>query len=101
MHTVIRTYTGIPGATAQVKPKAKDLEATIRRAPGFIAYYFLETTDGITTVTVCQDRKGCDESTKLAAQWIKDNLPNVIKSPPQIIEGDLAFRFYAEQTART
>ena len=61
-------FPGAPGVAAQFKPRAKDIETEIRRAPGFIAYYMLDTPDGITTITVCQDRAGCDESSKLAAK---------------------------------
>ncbi len=101
MHAVVRTYTGSSGAVAQLKPRAKEIEATIRRAPGFVAYYLLETPEGLTTLTVCQDRAGCDESSRLAAQWIRDNAPDVIKKAPQITQGELAIGIHAEQTVRT
>ena len=101
MHSVIRTYTGAPGAAAQLKPHAKEIETLLRRAKGFIAYYLLDTPDGMISITVCQDRAGCDESTQLAAQWVRENKPNLFKSPPQITQGDLALRFYSEEHART
>ena len=67
--------------------------------PGFIGYYLVKTSDGASTITVCQDRNGCEESTKRAANWIKQNLPQMKLSPPQIISGETTITF-SKATAR-
>ena len=61
--------------------------------PGFIAYYFIATKDGGASVTVCEQRAGCDESTRLAADWIGKNLPNLKLNPPHVAEGEVSFKF--------
>jgi hypothetical protein len=93
MYTVIRNYTGTPGLGVELQKRSMDIEAEITSVPGFIAYYFLKTSEGIATVTVCEDRAGCDESTKRAANWLRQNLPNLKVNAPQVIAGELGFRF--------
>lgn len=100
MHTVIRTYTGTPGAAGQLKSRGRDIESLIKTAPGFIAYYLLDTPEGMTSVTVCEDVAGCEESNRMAAKWLRENMPQLAPKPPQIIHGELALRFYSKAPAR-
>jgi hypothetical protein len=74
MHAVIRKYTSSPEVLAEARPKLAQLEQTMRGTPGFVAYYFLETDDGITTITVTEDESGTTESMGRAAKWVQDNL---------------------------
>ena len=99
MYTVIRNYTGAPGLGDELKKRSKDIESEISSVPGFIAYYFVTTNDGIASVTVCENRSGCDESTKRAASWLRQNMPQLKVPPPQIISGDVAFKFSTRKTA--
>jgi len=39
----------------EAKAKFADLEQTMRKTPGVVAYYFLETADGVAPVTVTED----------------------------------------------
>ena len=94
MHTVIRTYTGNAGLAEELTKRQSTIEQIIREVPGFIAYYLIQTSDGIASVTVCENKTGTDESSRRAAEWIKTNLPQFATKPPTITEGDLAFRFY-------
>ena len=100
MHTVIRSYTGAPGFAEDLKKRTSDIETEITTVPGFIAYYCLKTTDGATTVTVCEERTGCDETTKRAAAWLKKNMPNLKIGPPQIIGGEVSFKFASYKTTK-
>jgi hypothetical protein len=93
MHTVIRNYTGTPGLADELKKHSSEIESLIAAVPGFIAYYLIKTPEGASSVTVCESRTGCDETSKLAADWIRKNLPSLKISPPQIIQGDLLFKF--------
>ena len=38
-------------------------------------------------MTLCEDKAGIDESVRLAADWIKKNVPNTGVGPPVIKEG--------------
>ena len=98
MFTVIRTYSGAPGLADELKQRSKEIQKEIETVPGFVAYYMIKTPDGATSVTVCDDRAGCDESTRRAANWLRQNLPNLKLSPPQVTVGELAFKFATYST---
>ncbi len=89
MYAVVRNYTG-QGASqlfGEVKGKEEDLERVIRGVPGLVSFTMLRTADGGITVTVCQDKAGTDESTRLAAEWVRANT-TASANPPVISEGD-------------
>jgi hypothetical protein len=44
------------------------------------------------TVTVCEDKAGTDESSRRAADWVKDNV-SATADPPTITEGDTVLQF--------
>jgi hypothetical protein len=74
MHAVIRKYTGSPNVVDEARVKLGHLEETMRGVPGFVAYYFLETDDGVTTITIADDEAGATESMGRAANWVQENL---------------------------
>ena len=49
----------------------------------------IDTGDGGMSVTVCEDKAGIDESVRIAADWIKKNVPNTGASAPKITEGQV------------
>ena len=93
MHTVIRNYAGAPGLADDLRKRSKDIETEISSVPGFIAYYLVKTAEGAASVTVCDEKSGCDESTKRATNWLRQNMPNLKLSPPQVITGEVSFKF--------
>jgi len=90
MRAVIRTYSG-PGAKTLLeeleKNKAK-IQSAISAVKGLVSYSLVSTGDGGMSVTVCEDQKGIDESTRIAADWIKQNMPSVA-AKPSITEGSV------------
>ncbi len=89
MYTVVRQYSG-QGASQifdAIEGKKDEVERLIRGVPGFVSYSLLRTNDGGVSVTVCQDKAGTDESVKIAADWVKQNVATAV-SPPTISEGD-------------
>jgi hypothetical protein len=94
MHAVIRQYSGsgteeLFDALEQREPEVRELISTV---PGFVSYTALRTADGGTTVTVCQDKEGTDESTRRAADWVAENI-DVSIGAPSITEGDTSLQF--------
>ena len=91
MHTVIRSYTCPPDVIAEGRPKLADLEATMRQIPGFVAYYFLETADGLTTITIAEDESGTEKSMELAVSWVKQNLSQTaaLLGAPGVTRGEV------------
>lgn len=87
MHVVIRKYTASPQYIEEVRPTLARLEEKMRAIPGFVAYYFVETDDGIATVTITEDETGTAESMGHAVTWIAEETPNFAPSAPEITQG--------------
>ena len=87
MHVVVRTYATSPSYVEQVRPKLAHLEEAMRALPGFVAYYFVETEDGITTITITEDATGTTESMGRAVTWMRENTPADLPGAPEVIEG--------------
>ena len=90
MQTVIRTYTCSPDVLVEGRPKLADLEATMRQTPGFVAYAFLETPDGLTTIMTTDDVAGTEESMVRAVAWVQQHLQQtaVLLGPPEVTRGE-------------
>jgi hypothetical protein len=90
MHALIRRYTAPPEVIDEARPQLADLEQTMRQLPGFVAYYFLETADGIATITVTEDEVGTEESMGRAATWVAQRLTETraLLSAPEVTRGE-------------
>jgi hypothetical protein len=89
MHAVVRSYSG-SGATELfdlLEQRKAEVESVIRGVAGFVGYTLIRTDDGGTTVTVCQDKAGTDESLRVARDWIQENASDLGVSPPAVSEG--------------
>lgn len=89
MHAVVRTYSG-QGAKELLnllEQRKAEVERLIRAVPGFKAYSLIRTADGGISVTVCQDKRGADESLRVAKDWIQQNAANLSTRPPVVSEG--------------
>jgi len=94
MYAVVRTYSG-QGASELfdlLAQREEDVKELISGVPGFVTYAAIRGGDGGVTVTVCEDKAGADESSRRAANWVKDNV-GVTTDPPAITEGDTVLQF--------
>jgi hypothetical protein len=94
MHVAIRTYSG-QGASElfdALAEREQDVKALISTVPGFVSYQAFRTDGGGQTVTVCQDKDGTDESSRRAAEWVKENI-GVNVDPPVLTEGSAVLHF--------
>jgi hypothetical protein len=53
---------------------------------GFVSYTASRSGEAGLTVTVCQDKTGTEESSRRAADWVKENI-GATANPPVIAEG--------------
>ena len=94
MHVVIRSYSG-QGASELFEllgQREEDVRSIISDVPGFVSYAAFRTGGGGATVTVCQDQAGTDESSRRAAEWVKENVSTTV-DPPTITEGSTVLQF--------
>ena len=92
MYTVLRRYPDQVVLDAIVERKT-DVEALLRGVPGFISYQALRAGAGGLTITTCKDQAGTTESSRRAAEYIRENVSVAAGTPPEIIEGEVVFHF--------
>jgi hypothetical protein len=93
MHASIRRYTGVdPRFWDQIAQHRTNLEATFRRLPSFRSWYLVRTGDGLTTVTLCEDQAGAEESARVAATYIREIMADMIPNAPAVATGEVVER---------
>jgi heme-degrading monooxygenase HmoA len=93
MHVVIRRYNDNAKLMDVLEQKHADVERLIRGVPGFVAYYLVRSTDGGASISVYQDQAGTRESTRLAGDWVRQNAPEAVGTPPEVTEGETIIQF--------
>lgn len=91
MYMAVRTYQAASGAAEEIGRRvAAGFVPIISQAPGFIAYYVVNAgNDVVASVTVFQEQAGADESNRMAANWVKENLASLLPTPPEITAGEV------------
>jgi len=70
----------------------------ISKAPGFVSYYAVDAGSGtLATVSIFESRSGAEESNRLAADFVKKNLPELANGSPEITSGEVI----SSQTVRS
>lgn len=94
MHYVTRQYKADPNAMGEIVRRAREgFVPLISAAPGFVSYTMTDGgEDGLFTVSGFEDRAGAEESVRLAASWVKDNLATLLPDPPRITSGETLLR---------
>lgn len=89
MFAVIRHYHFNPGDGAEIDRRIREeFVPIIKNANGFVRYYWLDTGNGEgASLSVFEDKAGADESVRLAADWVKENLSKLLVEKPEVIEG--------------
>jgi heme-degrading monooxygenase HmoA len=88
MNAVIRHYRGNSQLFDELERRTDEVEKVIRGISGFVSYYLVRTEDGGGfTVSVFEDKTGTDESIRVAADWVRQNVPQAAGSPPEVLEG--------------
>jgi hypothetical protein len=93
MHATIRRYEGIDaGRTDElVKNVDENLLPRLTKMPGFSGYYLIEAGNGImSSVDFFETSQQSDESTRVAATWVRDEkLEKALPNPPKITGGEV------------
>jgi len=89
MFAVVRHYRFKPEDGAKIDRLVQEgFVPLIKRAKGFIRYYWLDTGNGEgASFSVFKDKAGADESIQLAAEFVKANLADLTVQKPEVIEG--------------
>jgi hypothetical protein len=91
MHAAIRQYQVDPGSVDEFRQGVNEgFLPTIKDVYGFQAYYAVDAGGGrLATVSVFDDQAGAEESTRMAADWIRQNMASLVPNPPEVLEGEV------------
>ena len=92
MYIVVRDYRSEdPNVVAEAVQRQESLKETIRGIKGVIAYYVVDTGNGgLASITIVEDQAGADESVRVAAAWVRENMAQWAPNAPTIIQGEVA-----------
>jgi heme-degrading monooxygenase HmoA len=89
MYATVRTYSASPEMADALISNETDVKTLLSGIEGFHAYYLVRTADGAVSVSVYDNESGADESNTAAAAWVRDNLPQVSGSVPEVSAGEV------------
>ncbi len=91
MFAVIRHYHFDKKDSAEIDRLVREeFVPLIKKAPGFVRYYWLDTGEGEgASFGVFRDKAGADESVHLAADFVREHMSKLLRQKPEIIEGPL------------
>ena len=94
MYAVVRRYTDASALSDALVEHLDEIRSVLTSVPGFKAYHALRTANGgLVTMTVCEDQSGTQESSRRAAEWVRNNLAGLSLAPPEITEGEAFLSF--------
>jgi hypothetical protein len=93
MHATVRRYEGVDQSRTDELTKKVDesLMPRLSELPGFEGYYLIEAGNGImSSVDFFETSQQSDESTRVAATWVRDEkLEKALPNPPKITGGEV------------
>ena len=87
MQATMRYYHGNRELADALGARQDDIRALISAVAGFRAYYLVRLDDATVSITICDDEAGTAESTRVAAEWLRENLPEVAPDAPMVSTG--------------
>ena len=93
MYAVIRAYAGDSELADKLVEHEGDIRQVIGGIDGFKAYYLLKLAEGTSTISVFEDKEGAEESSRAAAAWLAENLPDLNVAAPYVTAGEVLLAF--------
>ena len=89
MYATVRVYEASPDLADELAGRADEIKQLLSGIDGFEAYYLVRTDGGAVSVSVYDSKAGTDESNSVAAERLRENLPDVAGTTPQISAGEV------------
>ena len=93
MHATIRRYEGVDESRTDelVKNVDENLLPRLTKMPGFKSYHLIEADNGVmSSIDFFDTSEQSDESTRVAATWVRDEkLEKALPNPPKITGGEV------------
>jgi hypothetical protein len=91
---VMRQYRTDPGSVAEATRRVREqFVPIISNVPGFASYVVIDAGNGLViSLSAFRDQAAADESTRMAATWVKDNLASLMPNPPEVSTATIKVR---------
>jgi len=90
MYATMRYYHGNSALADALVENEGEVKSLIGGIDGFEAYYLIRIADGSTvSISVFESQSGAEESNRVAAEWLAENLPDLAVSPPMVSAGEV------------
>jgi hypothetical protein len=91
MYAVIRRYQFDPKSSEEISRRIREgFIPLLRKTPGFVAYHWLDTGNGVgASMGVFEDKAGTEESVRLAAAFVQQHLAGLLGKPEVITQGEV------------
>jgi quinol monooxygenase YgiN len=92
MYASIRRYK-TESVSEATRNSRRHFAHAIRQAPGLVAYYIVESTEGEwTTVSIFEDRQAAERSDRLAADYIRREGVADLMGEPEVTRGEVTLQ---------
>ena len=88
MYAVIRRYTDAGRLIDVMERKPQEVEQVLTSVPGFVAYHAIRDGDTLVTISVCQDARSAEATTRRAAGWVRENVGSEGVGAPEVTIGE-------------
>lgn len=90
MYATVRRYEGVTDSAEAGRRVSEGFVPLIKEIPGFVAYYWADAGGGVMVSTgVFEDQAGAENSTERAANWVRENIAELLPNPPQVTAGEV------------
>ena len=93
MYVTIRNYAGNAALADALVENEAEVRSLITGIDGFRSYYLVRTGDGAVSVSVYDSKDGADESTRVAGDWLRENLADLAVAAPDVSAGEAVLSF--------
>ena len=92
MYVTVRRYENAAALAAAMTARTSEVHELISGIAGFVNYFATRDGDTMTSISVFNDKAGCDESTKRAGEWVRANV-SPLPGAPEISGGEVFVNF--------
>ena len=92
MHAAVRRYR-VRDIDALVEKIESEFADQVKEIDGFVGYYVIDGDDGTAaSVTVGETAEAVAESTRLAAEWVRESAADLVEGSPEVTVGEVRVR---------
>jgi len=90
MYATVRRYEGVTDSAEAGRRVSEGFVPLLQEQPGFVAYHFVDAGGGVmASMSVFEDRAGAESSTDRAADWVRENIAELLPNPPEVTMGEV------------